>query len=91
MDKLNQGLDRLLYTLSTYALPILIGLVSLLALFAWKTQYPVVDPQQLQIRVIQRVSRRGGTRAGFGAVREGARSSHSTTPGFPKLLSGFLS
>jgi hypothetical protein len=53
MDRLNHGLDRLLYACSTYALPILIGLVSLLALFAWKTQYPVVEPQQLQIRVIQ--------------------------------------
>ncbi|NDP40949.1 MAG: hypothetical protein GZ093_19855 [Rhodoferax sp.] len=37
MYKLNQGLDRLLHAFSTYALPILIGLVSLLALFAWKT------------------------------------------------------
>ncbi|MFZ3081084.1 EAL domain-containing protein [Rhodoferax ferrireducens] len=53
MDNLNQGLDRLLYTLSTYALPILIGLASLLALFTWKTQYPVVDPQQLEIQVLK--------------------------------------
>ena len=53
MDKLNQGVDRLLYTLSTYALPFLIGLMSLLAILAWKAQYPVADPQQLQIRVIQ--------------------------------------
>ena len=53
MIKLNQGLERLLHAFSTYALPILIGLVSLLALLAWKTQYPVTEPQQLQIRVIQ--------------------------------------
>ena len=53
MDNLNQGLDRLLYGLSTYALPFFIGLMSLLALFAWKTQYPAADPQQLQIRVIK--------------------------------------
>ncbi|WPC65368.1 EAL domain-containing protein [Rhodoferax ferrireducens] len=53
MDNLNQGLDRLLYALSTYALPFFIGLMSLLALFAWKTQYPAADPQQLQIRVIK--------------------------------------
>jgi len=53
MDNLNQGLDRLLYALSTYALPIVIGLASLLALFTWKTQYPVVDPQQLEIQVLK--------------------------------------
>lgn len=53
MNKLNQGLDWLLYALSTYALPIFIGLVSLLTLFAWKTQYPVAEPQQLAIQVIK--------------------------------------
>ena len=53
MDKLNEGLDRLLYALSTYALPVVIGLASLLALFTWKTQYPVVDPQQLEIQVLK--------------------------------------
>ena len=53
MDDLNQGLDRMLHGLSTYALPFFIGLMSLLALFAWKTQYPAADPQQLQIRVIK--------------------------------------
>ncbi len=51
--QLNQGLDLLLHVFSIYALPILIGLVSLLAFFAWKTQYPIAEPQQLQIRVIK--------------------------------------
>lgn len=52
-DRLNQGLDSLLHVFSTYAVPILIGLVSLLALLAWNTQYPVVEPQQLEIRVLK--------------------------------------
>ncbi|WP_296447504.1 putative bifunctional diguanylate cyclase/phosphodiesterase [Rhodoferax sp. UBA5149] len=52
-DQLDQGLDLLLYTLSTYALPILIGLVSLLAFFSWKTQYPITDPQPLEIQVVK--------------------------------------
>ncbi|PKO62901.1 MAG: diguanylate cyclase [Betaproteobacteria bacterium HGW-Betaproteobacteria-18] len=53
MDQLNQFLDLLLYVFSTYALPMAIGLLSLLALFAWKSQYPVTEPQQLQIQVTQ--------------------------------------
>ena len=42
-----------LYVFSTYGVPILIGLMSLLALLAWNTQYPVGEPQQLQIRVLK--------------------------------------
>ena len=53
IDRFNQGLDRLLYVFSTYTLPVVIGLISLLALVIWKTQYPVVDPQQLKIQVLE--------------------------------------
>ena len=53
MDQLNQGLDLLLHAFSTYALPLVIGLLSLLALFSWKSQYTVAAPQQLPIQVIQ--------------------------------------
>ena len=53
IDQLNQRLDQLLYVFSAYALPIAIGLLSLLALFAWKNQYPVTNPQQLPIQVVQ--------------------------------------
>ena len=53
IDQLNQGLDRLLHVFSTCALPIVIGLLSFLALLTWKTQYPVTDPQQLQIQVLK--------------------------------------
>ncbi|MDP1530797.1 MAG: EAL domain-containing protein [Rhodoferax sp.] len=53
MDQLHQGLDLLLYALSTYALPVVIGLLSLLALFSWKSQYAVTAPQQLRIQVVQ--------------------------------------
>lgn len=50
---LNQGLDSLLHVFSTYAVPILIGLVSLLALLIWESQYPVAEPQQLAIQVLK--------------------------------------
>ncbi|MDO8262111.1 MAG: EAL domain-containing protein, partial [Gallionella sp.] len=53
IDSFNQGLDRLLYAFSAYALPIFLGLASLLALFALKTQFPVVNPQPLEIRVVK--------------------------------------
>jgi len=53
IGQLSQGLDLLLYAFSTYALPIVIGLLSLLALFTWKTQFPAIDPQPLDIQVIQ--------------------------------------
>lgn len=52
LSQLTWGLDKVLYIVSTYALPIVVGLMSLLALFAWKTQYPIPAPQQLDIRVI---------------------------------------
>jgi diguanylate cyclase (GGDEF)-like protein len=53
IDQLNHFLEQLLYVFSTYALPLVIGLVSLLALLAWKTQYPSTEPRQLKIQVIQ--------------------------------------
>ncbi len=53
LDQLDQGLDLLLFALSTYALPLFIGLVSLLAVFAWKTQYPANEPQAMAIQVVQ--------------------------------------
>jgi len=51
--RINQGLDRLLYGFSTYAIPVFIGLASLLALFAWKNQYPMGDSQELEFQVIK--------------------------------------
>ncbi len=53
MDQLQHGLDLLLYGLSSYALPVVIGLLSLLAVFTWKSQYAVTAPQQLRIQVVQ--------------------------------------
>ncbi|MDD2918952.1 EAL domain-containing protein [Rhodoferax sp.] len=52
-DQFNHFLEQMLYVFSTYALPLVIGLLSLLALFAWKTQYPFTEPRQLPIQVIQ--------------------------------------
>jgi len=53
LDRLNESIEQLLYVLSIYSLPILIGLLSLLALFTWKTQFPVAEPQQLEIQIIK--------------------------------------
>lgn len=48
----NQGHDRLLFLISIYALPIVIGFVSLLAFFAWQAQFPHADPSQLEIQTV---------------------------------------
>ncbi len=45
-------LDKLLYGFSTFALPLVIGLVSIVALLSWKSQYPVPDSKPLALRVI---------------------------------------
>ena len=48
----NQGLDRILFVISVYALPIFIGFVSLLAFFAWQVQFPYADPSPLEIQAV---------------------------------------
>lgn len=53
LGRLTYGLDKLLYVISTYALPIVVGLISVVALFVWKAQYPIPAPQQLDIRVLK--------------------------------------
>ena len=45
-------LDRLLYGFSTFALPLFIGLISVVALLSWRTQYPVPDSRPLPMRVM---------------------------------------
>lgn len=42
----------MLHVFSTYAVPIFIALLSLLAFFAWKAQFPIAEPQQLGIQVV---------------------------------------
>ena len=49
----NQGLDSLLYGFSSYAIPVIVGLASLIALLFWKTQYPVVEPRLLDLQVVK--------------------------------------
>ena len=53
--RFNYGLDRLLYVFSTYALPVVIALASILALLAWETQLAFDEPQTLGIRVAKEV------------------------------------
>ena len=45
-------LDRFLYCLSTYALPVLILLGSFAALFAWNNFYPAPDAKELSVRFV---------------------------------------
>jgi diguanylate cyclase (GGDEF)-like protein len=46
-------LDKLLFALSIYAMPVLITLASLVALLFWLSQYPASDGKQLEFRVVQ--------------------------------------
>ncbi len=50
---LHSGLDKLLYAGATYALPIIIGLISLVALFSWANNYSAPNAQQLEFRVLE--------------------------------------
>ncbi len=51
--RIDFSLDRLLFGFSAYAVPLFIGLVSLVALFVWKSQYPITEPQDLDLQVVQ--------------------------------------
>ena len=44
-DTVNKALALLLHLFSAYALPVVIGLASLVSLFVWKTQYAIAEPQ----------------------------------------------
>ena len=52
MGQLGERLDAWLYAFSISAVPIAIGLISLLALMAWQSQYPATEPRQLDIQVL---------------------------------------
>ena len=49
----NAGLDSLLYGFSSYAIPVVVCLASLVALAFWKTQYPLAEPQVLELQVLK--------------------------------------
>ena len=51
-SNIHATLDRFLYQFSTYALPVLIVLGSVLALFAWSSFYPAPDANQLPVRFV---------------------------------------
>ncbi len=48
----NVMLDRFLHVFSTYALPGVMVLGSVLALFVWSSSYPATDAQQLSVRFV---------------------------------------
>lgn len=49
----NAALDSLLYRLSVYGVPALIGVMTLMALFAWDRQYAAGDGNPLEFRVVE--------------------------------------
>jgi diguanylate cyclase (GGDEF)-like protein len=50
------GLEKGLYLLSAYAVPVLIGLLSLIAIFFWKEHYPVSESQQIAFAMLEQQS-----------------------------------
>ena len=52
-DQINQALELVLYVFSAYALPVAIGLLSLVSLFFWQTQYSLGDSSRMEIRVVK--------------------------------------
>ncbi len=53
LDSFGLSLELLLSVFSTYAMPIFIGLVSLLAIFAWKTQFSPTESHQLEVSFVK--------------------------------------
>ena len=50
MQPLHRALDALLYSVSVYALPVIIGAMSLLALLVWESSYPAPDATPLELQ-----------------------------------------
>ena len=50
MQPLHRALDALLYSVSVYALPLVIGVMSLLALLVWESSYPAPDATPLELQ-----------------------------------------
>ena len=51
--KFNFFVERILYGLSMYALPVSIGIISVIALFLWQPEYGAKEVKQLTFRVIE--------------------------------------
>ncbi len=56
MKGTDAAIDSLLFRLSIYGVPIAIGVVSLIALFAWDSQYPGSGGTNLEFRILQETS-----------------------------------
>ena len=52
-SRVHAALDAWLYGLGIYGVPVVIGLVTLIALTLWKTQYPAADATPLEINVLE--------------------------------------
>ncbi|MFY9314469.1 MAG: EAL domain-containing protein [Burkholderiales bacterium] len=52
-QKFSSGLDLLLYALSVYAVPLVIGVVSAIALIGWESRYDAGEPAVLPLAVLE--------------------------------------
>ena len=50
---LNPQLETCIYILSTFVTPLALAFLSLVAMFAWDTQYPASEPKNLEVKVLQ--------------------------------------
>ena len=66
----HQALDVLLFRLSTYLLPLLIGSLSVLALLAWPTHYPSLQGQTLSFQVAEDRDGRWGPTEALAAIAQ---------------------
>ncbi len=51
--RLRARIETLLYVLSLYGVPVIIGVVSLIALLNWESQYPLSGSKALEFRVLE--------------------------------------
>lgn len=72
IDRLNRWVDWALDAFSVYALLIGIGLVSLLAMLAWNTEYPSAEPKPLAIRVLKGSDSMDDPLQAFAQLRQGS-------------------
>ena len=50
---LNPQLETCIYILSTFVTPLALAFLSLVAMFAWDTQYPASEPKNLEVKVLK--------------------------------------
>jgi len=57
IERINLRFDYWLYAFATYVLPIVIALLSLMALFFWEAEYTNLSPRKVNFQVFEQDSR----------------------------------